>query len=274
MLTAHDGTSFPSIGLGTGHPKGFAAAQAVTSGIEVGYRLVDSAFNYENEGAVGQGIRAASISRSEVMLQSKLPGRHHEFAVASEIIEESVIRAGVEHIDVYLIHWPNPKVGKYVEAWRALVEARERGLVRHIGVSNFLPEHLERLEGETGVRPVVNQLELHPAFPQAEALEYHQERGIVVQAWSPTGRGGAFLSAPEITEVAAAHGVSPVEAVVAWHAARGVLPIVRSGNAERQAANLAAVDIRLSNEEVAKISSLGRPDGRIRDQDPNIYEEF
>ncbi|WP_449282932.1 aldo/keto reductase [Leucobacter sp.] len=271
---AHDGFTLPAIGLGTYRLNGVAGAAAVRSAVDGGYRLLDSAFNYENEGAVGRGARDSGAQRSSLVFTSKLPGRHHEHDAALRTIEESVFRSGLDAIDLYLIHWPNPTTGRYVEAWRALVEARERGLVRHIGVSNFLPEHLERIEAETGVRPVVNQIELHPYFPQSEAVEYHRERGIIVEAWSPVGRGNDIAEQPVIGEIAAAHGISPVQAILAWHVARGVVPLPKSADPGRQRENLAAADVVLTADEVDAITALGRPDGRLKDQDPARYEEF
>lgn len=271
---AHDGFTLPAIGLGTYRLNGFAGAQAVTQAITSGYRLIDSAFNYENEGAIGRGVRDAGAYRDDVIVTSKLPGRHHDYDAALLAVEESVLRTGLDAIDLYLIHWPNPRVDRYVDAWRALIEARDRGLVRHIGVSNFLPEHLERLERQTGVLPVVNQIEVHPFFPQTEALTYHRDRGIITEAWSPVGRGGAVQTDPTVVRIAETHGVSPVEVILAWHVARGAVPLPKSSNPARQRANLAAADLRLSAAEVAAITALGRPDGRLAAQDPAIYEEF
>lgn len=271
---AHNGFVFPAIGFGTYNLYGVAGAAAVRTAAENGYRLIDSAFNYENEGAVGRGVRDADADRSSITVTSKLPGRHHAYDEAIRTVEESVFRTGLAAVDLYLIHWPNPSVGRYVEAWRALVEARDRGLVRQIGVSNFLPEHLERIEAETGERPVVNQIELHPFFPQEAAVAYHRERGIVTEAWSPVGRAGTVTEHPVIAGVADAHGITPVQAILAWHVARGVVPLPKSQNPERQLENLSAAEIALSDEEVAAITALGRPDGRLKGQDPAGYEEF
>lgn len=271
---AHDGFSLPAIGLGTYRLGGVAGADAVSSAVRSGYRLLDSAFNYENEGAVGRGVRASGIDRPEVIVTSKLPGRHHQYDAALRTIEESVYRSGLDAIDLYLIHWPNPGVGKYVDAWRALIEARECGLVRHIGVSNFLPEHLARIEEETGERPVVNQIELHPFFPQEEAIAYHRERGIITEAWSPVGRAGEMIDHPVVRGIAEAHSISPVQAVLAWHVARGVVPLPKSADPDRQRENLAAADIVLAESEVAAITALGRADGRMKGQNPAVYEEF
>lgn len=273
-LTAHDGLTLPAIGFGTYKLNGIEGARTVAGAVDTGYRLLDSAFNYENEGAVGHAARNASVPRSEVIVTSKLPGRHHEYEAALRTIEESVFRTGLDAIDLYLIHWPNPQQGTFVEAWRALVEARERGLVRAIGVSNFLPEHLEEIEKATGVRPSVNQIELHPRFPQEEALAYNAEHGILTEAWSPIGRGSELLQDPAIAAVATAHDISPVQAVLAWHVSRGVIPLPKASHTERQQQNLDAANIHLSDEEIAAITALGRPDGRLADQDPAVYEEF
>lgn len=271
---AYDGSEFPAIGFGTYGLWGTSGADAVSSALRSGYTLIDSAFNYENEGAVGRGVREAEVDRSGLIVTSKLPGRHHSYDNAMRTIEESLYRMGGEAIGLYLIHWPNPKVGQYVEAWRALIEAKESGLIRRIGVSNFLPDHIDRLEAETGVLPVVNQIEIHPFFPQEAAVEYHRERGIVTEAWSPVGRATEMVDHPTIVDVAAHNGITPVQAVLAWHVARGVVPLPKSSNPERQRENLAAVDIALRPGDIDAITALGRADGRLKGQDPASYEEF
>ncbi|MGW2626943.1 aldo/keto reductase [Micromonospora taraxaci] len=273
-LTAADGTALPAIGLGTYQLNGSAGVDAIGHAIRAGYRLLDSAVNYENEGAVGRAARSAGDVRDELIVTSKLPGRHHRYDEALTTIEESVFRTGLDHVDLYLIHWPNPKENLYVQAWRALIEARERGLVRHIGLSNFLPEHIERLVAETGVAPVVNQIEVHPYFPQQEALDYHREQGILVQGWSPLGHGNDLKQHPVIVEIANAHGVSPAQTILAWHVARQVIPLPKAASPQRQAENLDVFGITLTDAQVEAITALGRPDGRLSDQDPAVYEEF
>ncbi|WP_040166537.1 aldo/keto reductase [Microbacterium gorillae] len=273
-VTAHDGTTLPGIGLGTYRLNGADGVRAVRDALASGYTLLDSAFNYENEGTVGRAVREADVDRATVLVTSKLPGRHHAYDAALRTIEESVYRTGLDAIDLYLVHWPNPVTGRYVEAWRALVAAREAGLVRHIGVSNFLPEHLERIEAETGVRPVLNQIELHPYFPQVDQVAYHRERGIITEAWSPIARGNDVVGEPVVAEIAAAHGISPIQTILAWHVARGVLPLPKSADPGRQRENLAAADVVLTADEVDRITALGRPDGRMKNQDPAVYEEF
>jgi diketogulonate reductase-like aldo/keto reductase len=181
---------------------------------------------------------------------------------------------GLDVIDIYLIHWPNPRENLYVEAWSALIEARDRGLVHHIGVSNFLPEHLERLRNETGELPALNQIELHPFFPQSDALAYHRENGIITESWSPLGRGTDLLTNPIITDIAAQHGISPAQTVLAWHVHLGAVPIPKSTSIERQRENLNVFDVSLTSDNIELIDTLARSDGRLANQDPAVYQEF
>nr|WP_300147866.1 aldo/keto reductase [Propionicimonas sp.] len=273
-VTAYDGLTLPVIGFGTYRLNGAAGAETIARAIDHGYTLLDSAFNYENEGAVGRGVRISGRDRAELIVTSKLPGRHHAYDEARVTIEESVYRTGLDYLDLYLIHWPNPRVGKYVEAWRALLDARESGLVKAVGVCNFLPEHLERLQAETGVLPSVNQIELHPFFPQTDALAYNAEHGILTQAWSPLGRGNDLLRHPVITGIAQAHDATPGQVVLAWAMARGAIPLPKAASEARQIENLEAVQLQLSPDEVAALTALGRPDGRTSGQDPASHEEF
>lgn len=242
--------------------------------IEAGYRLIDSAFSYENEGAVGAAVRQSSVPREEVLVTSKLPGRYHAYDDAVRTVEESLFRTGLDHLDLYLVHWPNPGVGRYVEAYEALVACRERGLVRHVGVSNFLPDHLDTVIAATGVTPVVNQVELHPYFPQHDQRHADAERGVVTEAWSPIGRAGELLSDPVVTAVAAAHGVSPVQVVLRWHVQLGVVPIPKASSPERQRENLDVFSFELSTHEMNALTGLARVEGRTNDQDPAVYEEL
>jgi len=274
VFTAHNGFQLPAMGLGTYRLNGDAGSHAVSEAIALGYRLIDSAFNYENEGAVGAGVRESGVDRHEIIVTTKLPGRHHEIDKARTSIEESRRRLGLDATDLHLIHWPNPLTGRYEQAWRALIEAQQRGTVRQVGVSNFLPEHLERIEAATGVRPVVNQIEVHPYFPQDDALAYHAERGILTQAWSPLGRAREVIHEPVITEIARAHGISPVQTILAWHVARGTVSIPKASSVEHQRSNLDAASIVLEGAEVDAITGLGRPDGRLFDGDPATHEEM
>lgn len=273
-LESRSGLSLPAIGLGTYSLDGFEGTANVVEAIALGYRLLDSAFNYENEGAVGAAMRRSGVAREELLVTSKLPGRHHHFDDAITTVEESVLRMGLDAIDIYLIHWPNPLEGHYVEAWRALIETRDRGLVKHIGVSNFLPEHIERLREETGELPALNQIELHPYFPQTEQLAYHLENGIITESWSPLGRGSDLLTNAVIADIADQHGVTPAQAILAWHVHIGALPIPKSKSVERQRENFNVFDISLTDDDIASIATLARANGRLADQDPSVYQEF
>lgn len=273
LVTAHNGFALPALGFGTYRLNGDAGADAVAGAIAAGYRLIDSAFNYENEGSVGRGIAASGVPRAEIIVTTKLPGRHHPQEKATASIEESRSRLGVVATDLHLIHWPNPSQDEYTQAWAALVDAQQRGVVRQIGVSNFLPAHLERIERESGVRPVVNQIEVHPYFPQEEQVAVHRELGIITEAWSPLGRARQVLDEPVLVEVAAAHGITPAQTVLAWHVARGTVAIPKASSRTHQESNLAAARVVLDDAEVAAITALGRPDGRLFDADPASHEE-
>ncbi|GAA2219053.1 aldo/keto reductase [Promicromonospora sukumoe] len=268
------GYTLPAVGFGTYRLRGESGARAVGDALDAGYRLLDSAASYQNEGAVGAAVRRSDVPREEIVVTSKLPGKYQAFDDAIQTVEESVLRTGLDAVDLYLIHWPNPSVGRYVEAWRALIEARERGLVRQIGVCNFLSEHLDRLAQETGELPAVNQIELHPYFPQTEALAFHREHGILTESWSPIGRGNDLLDHPVITEIAKEHGVSAAQTVLAWHVACGAIPLPKAAGHDRQRENLAIFEVGLTDDEIARITALGRPDGRTAGQDPATYEEL
>ena len=188
-ITLNDGVSLPVIGLGTYTLKGNEGANAIQSAIDLGYRLIDSAYNYENEGTVGEAIRRSSVPREQLRITSKLPGRYQEYEKAVYTIQESLYRANLDYYDLYLIHWPNPSQDHYVEAWQALIDAKKWGLIRSIGVCNFLPEHIERLENETGVKPSINQIELHPYFNQEQQRKWHEETSYYDRIMEPIYSG-------------------------------------------------------------------------------------
>ncbi|PTR08364.1 diketogulonate reductase-like aldo/keto reductase [Nitrosospira sp. Nsp5] len=273
-ITLNDGTTLPAIGFGTYRLNGSAGVASIVSGIKTGYRLLDSAFNYENEGAVGEAIRRAGVPREELRVISKLPGRHHRFDEAITTIEESLYRAQLDYYDLYLIHWPNPSKGLYTEAWQAFVEARTRGLIHSIGVCNFLPEHLEKIIDETSETPSVNQVELHPYFPQAEQRMWDKSHGIVTQSWSPLGRANQLLQDATIKAVADRLGKTIPQVILRWHVQLGAIPLPKAASRERQIENLSIFHFELSPEDMNVIATLARPDGRTSDQDPARYEEF
>lgn len=272
-LTGVDGAQLPAIGLGTYDLRGAEGVAAVATAIDAGYRLLDTAFNYDNEGAVGHAIAESSVPRDELIYSTKLPGRYHGHDLAVRAVEESLFRSGLDRLDLVLIHWPNPSVDRYVEAWRALVEARERGLVRMIGVSNFLPEHLDRIIDDSGVVPVLNQTEVHPYHPQDELRAANAERGILTEGWSPLGKGSDLIGNEVVTRIAEAHDTSPALVLLAWSIALGVIPLPKSATAKRQAANLTAFDIELTGDDLQRLNGLAGTSGREH-ADPRVHEEM
>lgn len=273
-IELNDGLTIPALGFGTYRLNGNRGASAIQSAIEGGYRLIDTAYNYENEATVGEGIRRSNIPRNELKITSKLPGRYHEYDKAVTAIQESLFRAQLDYYDLYLIHWPNPKEDLYVEAWQALIDAQKWGLIRSIGVCNFLPEHLERLELETGVKPSMNQVELHPFFNQEEQRAYHQEKQIQTQSWSPLARVQNILDNEVIQSVADQHDKTISQIILRWHYQLGSVAIPKSSSPGRQKENRSIFDFSLTDEEMNRINQLTRPDGRMKDQDPATYQEF
>lgn len=277
-ITLNDGRDIPAVGLGTYKLTGDDGISAMTAAVGSGYRMLDTALNYGNEREVGNAVRAAAgleqpVSRDELFVTTKLPGRHHGFDEAIASLEESLANLGLDSVDLYLIHWPLPKVDRYVDAWRGLIELRERGLARSIGVSNFTPEHLTRIIEETGVTPAVNQVELHPRFAQGSLRAFHRQHGIVTQSWSPLGsRHADFASEPVIREIATSLSVTPTQVVLRWHTQLGAIPLPKSGDAERQRENLDIFGFELDDEQLAAIGALEA--GRLWDGDPDTHEEF
>ena len=270
----NDGTAIPAIGFGTYPLKGDEGVRAILSAIEVGYRLLDTAVNYRNEREVGEAVRASGLPREELVVTSKLPGRHHGYDAALRSTENSLQSLGLDQLDLHLIHWPNPGRGEYGEAWRALVHAQEQGLVRSIGVSNFTEQHLERIIEDTGVVPALNQIELHPAFPQPQLRAVHERLGIRTESWSPLGKRQAPFREEPVAAAAAAHGVTPAQVVLRWQVQLGCIPIPKSATPERQRENLDVFGFELDQAEVDAITALGRPDGRLFGGDPETHEEM
>jgi len=271
LHTLNDGTTIPGIGLGTWPMDDAQAEEAVLGALELGYRLVDTATNYRNETGVGRGVARSGVPREEVVVTTKLPGRHHGYDETLASFEESRRRLDLEYVDLYLIHWPLPRVDKYVDSWRAMIKLREDGLVRSIGVSNFTAEHIERLERETGVLPSVNQIELHPLFPQDELRAFHTGKGVVTESWSPLGRGTDLLDDPVVKGIADTLKVSPGQVVLRWHTQLGALPIPKSANPERQRENLDVLGFTLDATQMAAVADRAH---RRLGGDPEVHEEF
>jgi len=262
------------VGFGTYPLKGDDGTAAMVSALEAGYRLLDTAVNYGNEEDVGTAIRESAVARDDVQVTTKIPGRHHDQDAATRSVEDSLRRLGLDYLDLCLIHWPNPRVGKYVEAWRALVKARDRGLVRSIGVSNFTREHLKAVIDDSGVVPAVNQIELHPYFPQEDMRAVNAELGILTESWSPLGKRSAPFDQRPVVQAAQAHGVTPAQVILRWHLQLGALPLPKSATPERQRQNLDVFQFELDAAEMAGITGLGRPDGRLFGGDPDVHEEM
>jgi 2,5-diketo-D-gluconate reductase A len=270
----NDRRAIDAIGFGTYPLTGDEGVTGVMSALDLGYRLIDTAVNYRNEEAVGRAVRQTSIPRDDITITTKLPGRHHGYDETLASFDESRAALDLDVLDLYLIHWPNPSVDKYVDSWRAMTALQKDGVVKSIGVSNFTEEFLTRLADETGVTPAVNQIEMHPYFPQEQLRAFHAEHGIVTESWSPLGRGIDVLAEPVIASAAQGHGVTPAQVVLRWHTQLGAVPIPKSGNPERQRENLDIFEFELSSDELAAITALGNPDGRLFGADPNTHEEM
>ncbi|MEZ2458397.1 aldo/keto reductase [Salinicoccus roseus] len=273
----NDGSTLPEIGLGTVNIRGAKGVNSIVTAIEEnGYRLIDTSTNYHNEGAVGEAIRRTDVPCEQLIISSKLPGSAHDYDKAITMIQESLYRIGIDYFDKYLIHWPLPKQDKYVEAWQALIDAQKFGLIKTIGVSNFLAEHLERLIDETGVTPATNQIERHPYFNNKELVETNKKHGILTEAWSPFGRKiNDVLENPAIKEIADKYAKSPAQVIIRWNVQNGVLVIPKSDSKAHQWENLDVYGFELTEEDLEAIDALdkGEP-GRVEDQHPNEYEEY
>lgn len=269
----NDGHYLPMLGLGTFQIRGGTGITQILSAISDGYRSLDTATDYDNEGIVGKAVRLSGLPRSQFFITTKLPGKYHQYDLALEAITESLARMGLDYFDMLLIHWPNPKQNQYVAAWKALITAQKMGLIHTIGVSNFTAVHLDRLIGETGVTPAVNQVEMHPYWTNDAVLNANRERGIVTEAWSPLGRGSASLKEPVILDLAKKYHKNAGQIILRWHTQRGVVPIPKSSSLLHQRQNLAIFDFEMTPDELAKISTLTKANGRIEGLDPNEYEE-
>ncbi|MGC0141599.1 aldo/keto reductase [Pseudactinotalea sp. Z1732] len=270
----NDGNRLPAVGFGTSGLRGEDGLNAFRSALEAGYRYVDTAVNYGNEAEVGKAVRSSDLDRADVLVATKVPGRDHAKDKAVRSVEDSLRTLGLDYLDVVLIHWPNPSQGLYVQAWEALVEVRERELVRSIGVSNFTTGHLDRIIDATGVTPALNQIEMHPYFTQEQMRTDHVGRGVLTQSWSPLGKGTVPFDAPAIAAAAERHDVSPGQVILRWHLHLGAQPLPKSGDPGRQAQNLDLAGFALTEEEVTAISALTRADGRRFGGDPNTHEEM
>ncbi|TKK88578.1 aldo/keto reductase [Herbidospora galbida] len=271
-VTLNTGHSMPLVGLGTYPLQGRTAIDAVLTAVDAGYRLLDTAASYGNEAAVGAGVRESGLPRKDFFVTTKLRGEDHGAAKARAAIEGSLERLGLDYVDLYLIHWPLPRLGLYVETYAALLELAREGLIRSVGVSNFTPEHLDAVVKETGVHPAVNQRQVSPTHAQAALVDAPQGDPTVLQAWSPLERNTGVLEHPVIVEIARRVGKAPSQVVLRWLLDRGIGVVPKSGDPGRQRENIDVFDFRLDAADVAAITALdtGKP---VR-LDPDTHEEF
>ena len=257
-ITLNDGTSIPQLGLGTYRLDDDSAYRVTSEALEIGYRHIDTATIYKNERGVGKAIRESGIPRDDLYITTKL--WNGDQPKARDAISSSLDRLGLEHVDLYLIHWPAPERGTYIEAWRALEHLKDDGLTTSIGVSNFLPEHLDALKVVSDTVPVLNQIELHPLLQQTELRAVHAERGIATESWGPLGHGSVDLAAeaPLLAVIAEAHGKSVAQVVLRWHVQEGLIVFPKTSHKERLLENISIFDFHLSDDDMDSIRALDR----------------
>lgn len=265
----NDGNSIPCVGFGLYKIPPADTERSVAAALRAGYRHIDTAALYGNEREAGRAVAASGLPRAEVYLVTKLWNADHGYDSTLAAFDASMNRLGLDYLDLYLIHWPMPARGRYVDTFKAFADLRDQGRVRSIGVSNFAAEHLRVLIDATGIVPVVNQVELHPRFAQAELRKAHAQQGIATVAWGPLGRG-ALLSHPTVTAVAEGCGRTAAQVLIRWHLQLGNIVIPKSVHPERIASNFDVFDFELSAAEMAAISSLD--DGTRTGPDPRTFD--
>lgn len=261
-IVLNDGNRMPQLGFGVWQVPDNEAEAAVLSAFEAGYRSIDTAQLYKNEEGVGRAMKASGVSREEMFITTKVWNSDQGFDQTLRAFDTSLRKLGTDYIDLYLIHWPSAHRGLYAESWKALVQLRQQGRVRSIGVSNFSPPHLQRVIDETGVVPAVNQIELHPRFAQKTLRAAHAQHGVVTEAWSPLGQG-KLLSDPVVAAVASKHGRSPAQVILRWHLDHGWVVIPKSVTPSRIRENFDVFGFSLDHDDLQKIDGLDDPAGRI-----------
>ena len=262
-ITLNDGTTIPQLGYGVWQVPDEQAYEVVTTALEVGYRHVDTAAAYENEAGVGRAIADSGIPREEVFLTTKLWNGDHGYDATLRAFDKSLERLGTDYVDLYLIHWPVPEQNLYVESWRAMEKINSDGRAHAIGVSNFTAEALERLVKESQKVPAINQIELHPYFPQPAMRQLNEKLGITTEDWSPLGQGGDLLKEPVLTRIGDVKNKTPAQVVLRWHLQLGDVVIPKSVTASRIVENFDVFDFELTPAEMDEITELRRDDGRI-----------
>ncbi|MFD0206620.1 MULTISPECIES: aldo/keto reductase [Saccharothrix] len=266
-ITLNNGVTMPQLGFGVFQVSIEDTYAAVTEALRVGYRSIDTAAAYRNEQPVGRAVADSSVPRDDIFVTTKLWNSDQGYDEALRAFDTSADRLGLDRVDLYLVHWPAPKQDRYVDSWRALGKLHADGRVRAIGVSNFQPAHLERIVEATGAVPAVNQVELHPWLQQADLRAFHARHGIATEAWSPLAQGGALLSDPVITGIAAKHGRTPAQVVLRWHVQLDNVVIPKSVTPSRIAENFALFDFELDAEDMERIKGLDRDERTGPDPD-------
>jgi 2,5-diketo-D-gluconate reductase A len=262
-VTLNDGRSIPQVGLGVWKTPDDSAVAAVQTALNAGYRHIDTAAIYENEGGVGKGLAAAGVARDQIFVTTKLWNEAQGTDSVVKALDTSLARLGLDYVDLYLIHWPSPARGLFVDSWKTMIRCKEEGKIRSIGVSNFEVEHLDRIIGETGVTPVLNQIELHPRFQQKALRRAHESRGIATQSWSPLGQG-TLLTDETITSIARKHSRTPAQVIIRWHIDSGLIVIPKSVTPSRIEENFDVFGFKLDVEDMAATEKLDAgAEGRI-----------
>ncbi|MEU3989395.1 aldo/keto reductase [Streptomyces platensis] len=255
-IKLNNGVAMPQLGYGVWQVEDEQAATAVGQALDAGYRSIDTAMIYGNEEGTGKALAASGIARDELFVTTKLWNADQGHEATLRAFDTSLAKLGLEYVDLYLIHWPLPARDTYIETYQALEKIYADGRAKAIGVSNFLPEHLERLMGETSIVPAVNQIELHPQFPQAASRAFHARHNIVTEAWSPIGQGRGLLEDPTLVELAAKHGKSPAQVVLRWHVQLGNVAIPKSVTPSRIAENIDIFDFELDDADLTALAGL------------------
>lgn len=264
-ITLNSGFTIPQLGFGVFLVPADEAEKAVSEALEVGYRHIDTAAIYKNEEGVGAAIAKSGIPRDELFITTKLWNDRQSGEQPHDAIRESLDKLGLDFVDLYLTHWPTPEKNTFVNAWTKLIEIRDAGLSRSVGVSNHLPEHLDRLVAETGIVPAVDQIELHPAYQQRDVLAWGAEKGMKIESWGPLGQGKyPLFENPAVVAAAEAHGVTPAQAVIRWHLQKGIIVFPKSTRKERMVENFDVFGFELTDAEIAAIDALDPLDGSGR----------
>lgn len=261
-LKLNDGKTIPQLGFGLWQVPDAEAETAVLEAIKVGYRSIDGAAIYRNEDGLGRAIQNSSVKREELFITTKLWNENQGYDSTLSAFEQSMKKLKLDYLDMYLIHWPSPHRGLFVDTWKALIQLRKEGRVKTIGVSNFTIDNLKKIIAETGEVPAVNQIELHPNFQQKELRKFHAEKGIATESWSPLGQG-KILQDATLSEIAAKHGKSVAQIILRWHLQSGLIVIPKSVTPSRIKENFDVFGFSLDNSDMEKIAKMDSAEGRI-----------